>query len=68
LEVLLSLIRGTAAAAGLRVAAEWTGQRYQRGVAMTDAQMGDVNIERHGPYPQWNCTIKPHEPEWRHWN
>jgi hypothetical protein len=35
-------------------------------VAVTDAQMDDLNIERHGPCPQWNYTIKPRGPEW--WN
>jgi hypothetical protein len=67
-QVMLSLIRGTQTATGLKVTAEWTEQRYQRGVAVTDAQMSDVNIERHGPCPQWNYTIKPHGPDWWNWN
>ena len=67
-EVMPPLIRGTATATGLRVTAEWTEQRYQRGVAVTDAQMSAVNIERHGPCPQWDYTIKPHEAEWWNWN
>jgi hypothetical protein len=67
-ELMLALIRGTQTATGLRVTAEWTELRYPRGVAVTDAQMGDVNIERHGPCPQWNYTIKPHEPNWWNWN
>jgi hypothetical protein len=65
---MLSLIRGTQTATGLAVTAEWTERRYQRGVTVTDAQMSDLNIERHGRCPQWNYTIKPHEPNWWNWN
>jgi hypothetical protein len=67
-ELLLSLLRGTATSTGLKVTAEWTGRRYQRGLAVTDAQMEELNIERHGPCPQWNYTIKPRGPEWWNWN
>jgi hypothetical protein len=67
-ELMLSLLRGTATATGLKVTAEWTGHRYQRGVAVTDAQMETLNIERHGPCPQWNYTIKPRGSEWWNWN
>ena len=68
LELMLSLIRGTQTSTGLRVSAEWTAQRYQRGVKVTDAQMNRLNIERHGLCPQWNYTIKPRGPEWWNWN
>ena len=67
-ELLLSLLRGTATATGLQVTAEWMGYRYQRGVVVTDTQMEALNIERHGPCPQWNYTIKPRGPEWWNWN
>jgi len=67
-EVMLSLIRGTGTSTGLKVTAEWTEQRYQRGVVVTDAQMRELNIERHGPCPQWNYTIKPRGAEWWNWN
>ncbi len=68
LELLLSLLRGTVTSTGLKVTAEWTGQHYRRGVTVTDAQMEELNIERHGPCPQWNYTIKPRGPEWWNWN
>jgi hypothetical protein len=67
-EVLLSLIRGTTTSTGLTVTAEWTGRRYQRGMAVTNAQMEELNIERHDLCPQWNYTIKPRGPEWWNWN
>ena len=62
------LIRGTATAAGLRVTAEWTDRKYRRGVAVTDGQMADLNIEQHDTCPQWNYTIKPRGSEWWNWN
>jgi hypothetical protein len=67
-ELMLSLIRGTQTARGLSVSAEWTEQRYQRGVKVTDAQMKRLNIEHHGLCPQWNYTIMPRGSEWWNWN
>jgi hypothetical protein len=67
-ELMLSLIRGTQTSRGLRVSAEWTEQRYQRGVKVTDDQMKRLNIEHHGLCPQWNYTIKPRGSEWWNWN
>lgn len=66
--LMLSLIRGTETTSGLTVTAEWTEQRYQRGVAVTDAQMEALNIDHHDVCPQWNYTIKPRGPEWWTWN
>lgn len=67
-ERLLSLLRGTRTSSGLTVTAEWTNRKYQRGVAVTDTQMAQLNIEHHKLCPQWNYTIKPREPEWWNWN
>ena len=65
---LLSLLRGTRTSTGLTVTAEWTDQKYQRGVAVTDTQMAQLNIEHHDLCPQWNYTIKPRDTEWWNWN
>jgi hypothetical protein len=67
-ELMLALIRGTVTASGLRVTAEWTDREYQRGVAVTGAQMAELNIEHHDLCPRWNYTIKPRGPEWWNWN
>jgi hypothetical protein len=67
-ELMLSLLRGTKTATGLCVTAEWTGQRYPRWITVTDAEMAELNIERHGLCPQWNYTIKPRGSEWWNWN
>jgi hypothetical protein len=67
-ERLLSLLRGTRTLSGLTVTAEWTNQQYKRGVAVTAAQMAQLNIEHHELCPQWNYTIKPREADWWNWN
>jgi Rhodopirellula transposase DDE domain len=67
-EVVLALLRGTRTAAGLVVTAEWLDRKYPRGVAVTDAEMAELNIEHHTTCPQWNYTIRPHGPEWWNWN
>jgi hypothetical protein len=66
--VLLALLRGTQTAGGLTVTAEWSARKYQRGVAVTDLQMADLNIEHHTTCPQWNYTIRPRTSEWWNWN
>jgi len=67
-ERMLALIRGTKTATGLTVTAEWTEQKYPRGVAVTNAQMKELDIKHYGPCPQWCYTIKPHQHEWWTWN
>jgi hypothetical protein len=67
-ERLLALIRGTTTTTGLTVTAEWTEQKYQRGVAVTNARMKELDIKHYGPCPQWCYTIKPHQQEWWTWN
>ncbi len=67
-EEMLRLIRGTQTSTGLVVTAEWTNQRYARGVAVTDAAMAELNIEHHDTCPQWNYTIKPRGSDWWNWN
>lgn len=67
-ELLLSLLRGTRTSSGLTVTAEWREQKYQRGVAVSNATMAQLNIERHDTCPQWNYTIRPRTAKWWHWN
>ena len=66
--LLLALLRGTRTAAGLEVTAEWLQGQYRRGVVVPDAEMAELNIEHHGPCPQWNYTIKPRDTQWWNWN
>ncbi len=60
-EVILGLIRGTSTETGLRVTADWWEREYRKGVKVSDAQMAELNIERHDVCPQWNYTIKPRD-------
>jgi hypothetical protein len=67
-ELMLALMRGTTTWSGLEVSAEWSGQRYLRGVKVSAADMAELNIEHHSTCPQWNYTIRPRTPDWWNWN
>lgn len=66
--LMLALLRGTRTATGLAVTAEWSGDKYRKGVVVSDAEMAELNIEHHGTCPQWNYTIKPRDEQWWNWN
>jgi len=55
----LALIRGTTTRTGLTVAARLLDGVYPTGESVTDAQMADLNLERHRVCPTWNYTIHP---------
>jgi hypothetical protein len=65
-ELMLGYLRGTRTATGLAVTAEWHDQRYVKGIAVSDADMADLMIERHDTCPRWNYTITPRG--WEQWN
>jgi hypothetical protein len=67
-ELMLSLIQGTTTWSGLTVSAEWSEQRYRRGLKVSDAEMAEWNIEYHSICPKWNYTIRPRTPDWWNWN
>jgi hypothetical protein len=60
-EVMLGYIRGTTTATGLEVTAEWWERRYARGAKVSDAEMGELDIEHHDICPRWNYTIRPRD-------
>jgi Rhodopirellula transposase DDE domain len=60
-EVLLGFLRGTTTATGVRVTAEWWERPYRAGVAVSDADMQELDIERHDTCPRWNYTINPRD-------
>ncbi len=59
LAVIVSLIGSTTTTAGLRVRSEIDKGSYAKGVALTDAQMAGINLERHAFHGDWNYTIRP---------
>jgi stage V sporulation protein SpoVS len=59
LATIVSLIGSTHSRAGLRVRSELDRGQYPAGVAVTDAQMATVRLERHRFHSDWNYTILP---------
>jgi DDE family transposase len=59
LAAIVSLIGSTTTTAGLRVRSEIDKNTYPQGVAPTDQQVAQINIERHPFHGDWNYTIHP---------
>ncbi len=54
-----TIIQGTTTETGLKVKAFLLDRQYQKGVKVSDQQMGALNLERAETCPQWNYPIKP---------
>jgi len=61
LAVIVSLIGATTTRSGLRVHSEIDTGRYPSGVKISDAQMQQINLERHRFHGDWNYTIHPND-------
>jgi hypothetical protein len=59
LATIVSLIGSTHSRSGLRVRSELDRGAYPSGVAITDAQLATVRLERHRFHGDWNYTIHP---------
>ena len=59
LATIVSLIGATHSRSGLRVRSEIDRRPYPSGVAVTEAQMATVHLERHRFHGDWNYTIRP---------
>jgi hypothetical protein len=59
LATIVSLIGSTHSRSGLRVRSEIDRGRYPGGVAVTDAQMATVRLQRDAFHGEWNYTICP---------
>jgi len=59
LAVILELINHTKTSSGLTVTAMEDTNKYQTGIKVTDAEMEQLNIERHTFHGEWNYTISP---------
>lgn len=59
LVTIVSLIGDTRTAAGLRVRSEIDRGRYPMGVAISDAQLSQINLTPHAFHGDWNYTIRP---------
>jgi hypothetical protein len=56
---IVQLIAATTTNAGLKVRAELDRNKYPKGVKVSDAQLGVVNLTRHTFHGDWNYTIAP---------
>ena len=65
-EVVLGLLRGTSTRTGLQVTAEWWDRPYTKGVKVSDADMAELQLDRHETCPRWNYTLLPRG--WGLWN
>ena len=59
-ETIVNLIARTTTAKGLTVMGRLDRRRYATGRKISDAQMKQVNLERHRFHGDWNYVIKPH--------
>jgi hypothetical protein len=56
---IVQLIAATTTQAGLTVRAESDENKYPKGVKVSDAQLGAVNLSPHAFHGDWNYTISP---------
>jgi hypothetical protein len=57
--VILNLIASTTTRSGLTVESYLDSNAYPTGVAVTDAEMAALRIERDPFHGEWNYTIRP---------
>jgi hypothetical protein len=57
--VIVDLISATTTDTGLTVRCELDTSRYPKGVAVSDHEMAQINIQRADFHGEWNYTIKP---------
>lgn len=58
-ETILSYLKTTSTAAGLRVRAHLDRRLYPKGIKVSDQQMQQLNITRHETLPKWSYIIRP---------
>jgi hypothetical protein len=58
-EVIVNLIASTKTRSGLKVRAELDTADYPKGLAVTDADLATINIERNEFHGDWNYCIRP---------
>jgi hypothetical protein len=57
--VIVDLISATTTATGLTVRCELDTNAYPKGIAVSDQEMAELNIERDPFHGEWNYTIRP---------
>jgi transposase len=62
-EVIVSLIRATTTAKGLKVEAEIDRNSYPSGVTVSDEEMASLNLTRDPFHGEWNYTLSPRQQQ-----
>lgn len=62
-QTIVQLIAATTTKTGLIVKSELDTGDYPAGVKITDAQMDQINLQRHDFHGDWNYTIRPRQPD-----
>jgi len=60
-ETIVHLIARTTTAKGLTVTCRLDRRKYKTGRRVTDAEMDQLNLERHRFHGDWNYSIRPHD-------
>jgi DNA-binding phage protein len=58
-EVIVNLIAATTTRTGLKVSARLDTNQYPKGIRVTDAEIAEINLQRHDFHGEWNYTIAP---------
>jgi hypothetical protein len=62
-EEIVSLIRATTTAKGLKVGAEIDRNSYPSGVTVSDEEMASLNLTRDPFHGEWNYTLSPRQQQ-----
>jgi len=58
-QAIINLISATTTSTGLKVYARLDENTYETKIAVTDAELANINIERHAFHGDWNYTVTP---------
>lgn len=58
-DTLLAYLRGTTTVTGLTVSASLLAGDYPKGQSVSNAEMAQLNLNRHDKCPNWNYTLRP---------
>ena len=58
-EVIVNLIANTTTTKGLKVRAQLDTSEYPTGVAVSDDELKEVQVERDEFHPEWNYRLSP---------
>ncbi len=58
-ETILKYLRTTKTKTGLKVNARLVKKQYAKGIKISDAAMGELNIKQSTSLPKWNYTLRP---------